>query len=207
MERLQETGEFGSLLRRHRDWYEELVLQAESDWVSSRQVHWMVRLDAEQPNILEALEFCLIGTNEADAGIRMASALYPYWRALGKLREGMRWLVQLLAVQDSKPGMERTKALYVLSVLTGLHDDRAASALYSERGGTLAAQLGERTAAALMADAAGYHALVTGDAATACEYFESSLAVFLAYGDLLYMIWSLFGLALASDTDGNRMRS
>ncbi|ANS28158.1 transcriptional regulator, LuxR family [Rhodococcus opacus] len=186
-ERLQETGEFGSLLRRHRDWYEHVVLRAESDWISSRQAAWIVRLDVEQPNILAALQFCLIGSSEADAGIRMAAALYPYWRVRGRLREGMRWLAQLLAVQDGTPSMDRIKAVRVLGVLSGLHGDPEASALYVERGGALAAQLGDRVAEALMADAAGHHALVAQDNATACRHFESSLAVFRTDGNLLYL--------------------
>ncbi|MFC0447468.1 ATP-binding protein [Rhodococcus jostii] len=206
-ERLQETGEFGSLLRRHRDWYEHVVLRAEADWISSRQVAWIVRLDAEQPNIRAALEFCLTSPREADAGLRLAEALYLYWLVRGRLREGMRWLAQLLAVQDDKTGTERIKPLYVLSVLSALNGDPEASALYAERGGALAAQLRDRTGAALMSDAAGHHALVTQDYATACEHFESSLAVFRTDGNLLYLIWSLLGLALASDADGDRTRS
>ncbi|MFC9555162.1 ATP-binding protein [Rhodococcus sp. NPDC056960] len=207
LERLQETGEFGSLLRRHRDWYENLVLQAESDWISPRQMAWIARLDAEQPNIRAALQFCLTGPNEADAGLRMAAALYPYWRVRGRIREGLRWLAQLLAVQGGKPGMERVRALYVLSVLSGIHGDPDASALYVQRGTDLAAQLGDRAGRALMDDAAGWHALFTADAVAACEHFESSLAVFREEGTLLYVIWSLLGLALAGDAAGNRIRS
>ncbi|MFD9669118.1 ATP-binding protein [Rhodococcus sp. NPDC059968] len=207
MERLQETSEFASLLRRHGDWYEQLVLRAESDWISPQQVAWLARLDAEQSNIRAALQLCLTGPCDTDAGLRMAAALYPYWRVRGRMREGMRWLAQLLAVQDSTPGMERIKALYVLSVLSGLHGDPDASALYAERGAALAAQLGDRTGGALMADAAGHHALFTRDATTAVEHFDSSLAVFRTDGNLLYMIWSLFGLALASDAGGDLIRS
>ena len=206
-DRLQETGEFASLRRRHRDWYEHLVLRAEFDWISPRQVAWIARLDAEQPNIRAALQFCLTGASEADAGLRMATALYPYWRVRGKLREGMRWLAQLLAVQGGEPGLERITALYVLSVLSGLHGDPDASALYAERGGALAATFDDRTGVALMADAAGRHALFAQEPATACGHFESSLAVFREEGNLLYMIWSLLGLALASDADGNQTRS
>ncbi|GAF49140.1 putative LuxR family transcriptional regulator [Rhodococcus wratislaviensis NBRC 100605] len=206
-ERVQETGEFGSLLRRHRDWYARMVLRAESDWISSRQVAWTRRLDADKSNIVAALQFCLTGPLEANAGIRMAGALYPYWRVRGKLREGMRWLAQLLAVRGGEPGVEQVMAMYILSVLSGLHGDPDASAVYVQRGGALAAQLGDRTAAALMDDAAGNHALVTGDARSACEHFESSLAVFRKGGNVLCMIWSLSGLAEASDADGDWARS
>ncbi|QSE80871.1 ATP-binding protein [Rhodococcus koreensis] len=206
-ERLQETGEFASLLRRHRDWYEHLVLRAESEWISSRQVGWLVRLDAELPNIRAALQFCLTGPTEAGAGLRMAAALYPYWRVRGRLREGMRWLAQLLAVQGGTADVERIKALYVLSVLSGLNGDPDASALYAERGAAMAAQLGDRLGGALMADAAGWHALFTGESVTACEYFESSLPVFREDGNPLYLMWSLLGLALACDAAGDRARS
>ncbi|MGV9865617.1 ATP-binding protein [Rhodococcus koreensis] len=206
-ERLQETGEFASLLRRHRDWYEHLVLRAESEWISSRQVGWLVRLDAELPNIRAALQFCLTGPTEAAAGLRMAAALYPYWRVRGRLREGMRWLAQLLAVQGGTADVERIKALYVLSVLSGLNGDPDASALYAERGAAMASQLGDRLGGALMADAAGWHALFTGESAAACEYFESSLPVFREDGNPLYLMWSLLGLALACDAAGDRARS
>ncbi|MDF3305349.1 hypothetical protein P3H15_09985 [Rhodococcus sp. T2V] len=57
-----------------------------------------------------------------------------------------------------------------------------------------------------MADAAGRHALITQNSAAARKHFEHSLAVFRNGGNLLYMIRSLFGLALASDADGNRTR-
>ena len=207
VERLQETGEFASLLRRHRDWYAHLVLRAESDWISSRQLSWTLRLDAEQSNIVAGLQFCLTGPHEANAGIRMAGAMYPYWRGRGKLREGMRWLAQLLAVRGDEPGLEQITALYVLSVLSGLHGDADASAIYVQRGSALAAQLGDRTAAALMDDAAGQHALITLDARAACEHFESSLAVFRDDGNVLYMIWSLSGLAAASDAAEDWARS
>ncbi|MEN0136081.1 MAG: LuxR C-terminal-related transcriptional regulator, partial [Rhodococcus sp. (in: high G+C Gram-positive bacteria)] len=206
-ERLQETGEFASLLRRHRDWYEHLVLRAEAEWISSRQVGWLARLDTELPNIRAALQFCLTGPTEAGAGLRIAAALYPYWRVRGRLREGMRWLAQLLAIQGGTAGAERIKALYVLSALSGLNGDPDASALYAERGAAMAAEVGDLVGGALMADAAGWHALLTGESAAACEYFESSLPVLRADGNPLYLMWSLLGLALAGDAAGDRARS
>ncbi|WP_160095452.1 ATP-binding protein [Rhodococcus sp. T7] len=206
-ERLQVSGDFGTLLRRHRNWFEHLVLRAESDWISSRQIAWIGCLDAEEQNIRAALQFCLTGPEEADVGLRIAAALYPYWRVRGRAPEGIRWLVQLLAVQDGTPSMGRIKALHVLSVLSGLHGDPEASAFYAARGGALAAQFGDRTTNALMAEAVGHHALITRDPVTACKHFESSLAGFRTDGNLLYRIWSLFGLALASHADGNWIRS
>ena len=80
-----------------------------------------------------ALHFCLTEPGEAETGLRIAAALYPYWRARGLLREGRRWLGQLLGGTRAARAGERIKALYVDSVLAGMHGDReAAKALVDE---------------------------------------------------------------------------
>ncbi|PBC35863.1 LuxR family transcriptional regulator [Rhodococcus sp. ACPA4] len=207
MERLQETSEVASLLRRHRDWYERAVIEAERNWIGPQQMDWIAMLNAEQPNVRAALQFCLTWPIEAEAGLRMANGLYPYWRARGKLREGIRWLRQLLAVADCKSGFERIKGLYVLSVMSALHGDADSSLLNAQKGSALAAQVDDPTATALMADAAGHHALFTHDFAGASAHFESSLAAFRTEGHILYMIWSLLGLAVSSSAQGDWARS
>ena len=45
------------LRRRHRDWCERLAVEAEAEWISSRQLALISRLAREQPNFREALEF------------------------------------------------------------------------------------------------------------------------------------------------------
>jgi hypothetical protein len=50
------------------------------------------------------------------------------WRVRYTLREGMQWLVPLLAVHDGKTTSERIEALYVLSALSGRHGDPEAAA-------------------------------------------------------------------------------
>ena len=59
--------------RRHRDWYEAMALDAETEWVSARQLDWIARLDREQPNLREALEFGI--DDDPAAGLRTAAAL------------------------------------------------------------------------------------------------------------------------------------
>jgi len=43
-EKAQEAGEYPDLRRRHREYYERLALEAEADWISSRQLEWITGL-------------------------------------------------------------------------------------------------------------------------------------------------------------------
>ncbi|MEV0946699.1 LuxR C-terminal-related transcriptional regulator [Rhodococcus sp. NPDC049939] len=201
-ERLLETGEIVELRRQHRDWYEKLVVQAEAEWISPLQVMWIKRLDAEKLNVRAALHLCLTEADEVESGLRIAAALYPYWRSRGMLREGRRWLDQLLARHGGDPSRERIEALYVDSVLAGMHGDWEAAQNLVEEGEDLAARNGDALMRALMVHAAGCCALFFGDLPSARTRMEESLVVFREKGNLLQLVWGLFGAALVSGMQG-----
>ncbi len=73
-EKLQDTGESAALRRRHRDWYEQLVLRAEAEWIGPNQLGWIARLEREHRNLREALRFCLTEPAESEHGLRLAAA-------------------------------------------------------------------------------------------------------------------------------------
>ncbi|AWK72597.1 LuxR family transcriptional regulator [Rhodococcus oxybenzonivorans] len=204
-EKLQETSEFASLLRRHRNFYEQLAVQARSEWVSARQVRWIQRLDAEQPNLRAALHFCLTSPKEAAAGLRMAAALYPFWRSRGLLREGRRWVDQLLAVRGAGSAEERIRALYVAVMLSELNSEVEASSAAIEEAHTLAQGVADPISHALIAHAEGGRAMFGGHLDAARANYEAALAVFRTDDNLLHLIWGLLGLALATgSTDPDR---
>ncbi|QQZ16924.1 MULTISPECIES: ATP-binding protein [Rhodococcus] len=202
-EKLQETGEYVSLRRRHRDWYEQLVVQCEAEWIGPRQVMWISRLDAETLNVRAALHFCLTEPGEAETGLRIAAALYPYWRARGLLREGRRWLGQLLGRHPGGASRERIEALYVDSVLAGMHGDREAAKALVDEGAVLADRNGDTLMRALVVHAAGCCAMFAGDLPRARACFEDALAEFRDKGNLLQLTWGLLGLALVSGMQGD----
>ncbi|MDV6270885.1 protein kinase domain-containing protein, partial [Rhodococcus globerulus] len=84
--KLGATGEYSTLRQRHLHWYEQLVSSARSEWVSSRQVQWISRLEREQANLREALE--LSAVSNPDVGLRVAASLYHFWHARGLFGEG-----------------------------------------------------------------------------------------------------------------------
>ncbi len=67
-DKLRETGQYPALRERHMRWYEQLVRQAEADWVSPRQVAWFGRLDREHANVQVALDYCLTEPAQVRAG-------------------------------------------------------------------------------------------------------------------------------------------
>ena len=159
------------LRRRHRDWYEQLALAAEAEWISARQLDWIARLGREQPNLREALEFCV--TDSPETGLRIAAALFPFWLSQSLFGEGRRWLDQALARTPPEPTYERVEAIYYASVLASLqgHVQEAAARAREaqEVAEQLAGQLADPAAHALAAIADGFAAMLGGDPDRACR--------------------------------------
>ncbi|MDV7355992.1 protein kinase [Rhodococcus oxybenzonivorans] len=209
LEKLQHTGEYPALRRRHRDWYEQLAVRAEADWISSRQLGWIDRLTRELPNLREALQFSLTESNggHAEAGLRIATALYPLWWSRGLLSEGRRWLDRALSLASPRPTAERVMALYADSLLAGVQGDLPAAYTLTEQEREDTEQLGNAHTDALLAHSAGRLALFKGDLPGAIEQFERALERFRAEGDLHRQIGTLQGLGLACGLFGNTARA
>jgi non-specific serine/threonine protein kinase len=139
-QKLQESGTDQRLRRRHRDWYQQLVLAAEAEWISDRQPYWTARLEFEQPNLREALGYCLAEHTEdaAEAGLRTAAALFPFWLFQSLYNEGRHWIDQVVAHPARQSIPDQVKALQAGSVLAALHGDVPAAALLLEKGRLLA---------------------------------------------------------------------
>jgi predicted ATPase/serine/threonine protein kinase/DNA-binding CsgD family transcriptional regulator len=175
-ENAQRNGEHAELRCRHRDWYQHLALEAEADWISSRQLDWIARLDREQTNLREAIEFCL--SNDLNAGLAIAAALQPFWQARGSFSEGRRWLDRLLAQPWETPTVERVKALHAHSILAELQGDLSAASASVAEIHRVAQQLPDSTAQAYIARAEGTLALYRGNLAEARSQLETALESF-----------------------------
>ncbi|QYB00579.1 protein kinase (plasmid) [Rhodococcus sp. USK10] len=185
-EKAQESGDYLALQRRHRDWCERLAVEAETEWISSRQLALIARLAREQPNIREALEFCV--SNSPEVGLRIAAALYPFWLSQGLFSEGRRWLDRLLAYRTGESTVYRAKALYGATVLAGVQADLRASAAWVEEGRALAIQTTDPAFHAHIDLAAGLLALFEGKPSEAFAYLENALHVYTSPNDLLFQV-------------------
>jgi non-specific serine/threonine protein kinase len=196
-DKLQESGEYPAVARQHRDWYLRLVKRAESEWISPQQTDWIIRLQQEQPNIRDAMEFCTSETGEAVVGLRMAVALYPFWFTRGLFSEGRRWLDRLLAA-DEAPTAERVQALYLSGEMAGLQGDIAAAIPLAVKARELAERLGDAEISAAVSYVEGNLALYSGDPAKAVTCFEHALSGLRPEANLVRRIEALVARGLAS---------
>ena len=206
-EKIQDSDNHTALRRRHRDWYMYLVKRAEAEWISPRQMEWIARLHREQPNLREALEFCVTEPGEIEPGLHIASALYPFWFTRGLLSEGWHWFDRALAHQSGSPGQVRIRALCTQAVMAGLQGSlRAGKDLVAEAN-DLTDQLEAVEERAFISHANGYLALYGGDPAVAAHSFDLALDGFRGGGNPIQQIEALIGLGLARWLLGDTARS
>lgn len=200
-ERAQSEGDHIDLRRRHRDWYQQLTVEAEAHWISSRQLDWIARLAREQTNLREAMEFCL--DDDPHAGLSIAAALQPFWQSRGLFSEGRRWLERFLNLAWEFPTVERVKALNAHSILVELQGDLIAAASSVTEGRKLAQELNEPKAYAFVARAEGTLALYQGDFPRARAQLERALEGFDTHESAHIEVLHLLGRTCDQTGDGH----
>ncbi|MFD1815877.1 ATP-binding protein [Rhodococcus gannanensis] len=200
-EKLELTGDGPRLRRRHRDWYETFVAPVESEWIGPQQARWRARLQCEQPNLRAATQFCLDDPAEAESGLRIATATWPYALSRGQLQEGRYWLERALAHQGGEPTVARAKALCAYILLSGNQGHTDEAEAYLDEARAVVAVVGDPVVDAELAYAEGNHALFAGDMARALELFPAGLDVFRGT-DPLREVSTLLGMGLASGIVG-----
>ena len=176
-ERLQESGEYTALRRRHRDWHEQLARRVDTDWLSPQMTDWAARLFREHANVNAAQDFCQAEPDEAEAGLRIALHVWPfyYWLA-GHVSEGRYRLGQVLA-RAGEPTVWRARGLLLAGFLAATGGDRGAGRPLLEQGTSLAGQLDDPVTRAFAAYCAGHLCFFAGDLPNAIAHCEDGLAV------------------------------
>ena len=207
-------AELDELRRQHCDWYSQLAMQAEAEWLSSYQATWIARLDREQTNLRDMLEFCLSDAADTpgvemdrSGGLRTAAALSVFWLARGQFSEGERWLTRLLAQSTPGPSHERAAALYSVSMFAAAQGLMPAAQDRLAELRLLADELNSPSLRTLSTHAAGYLALYIGRPSDAIGDFEDAVSSFEQEGNLLRQVGSLIGLALACGLTGDKSRA
>jgi predicted ATPase/DNA-binding CsgD family transcriptional regulator len=206
-DKLREADEHAALRQRHMRWYEQLVQQAEADWVSPRQVAWFARLDREHANVQVALDHCLSEPVQVEAALRILVALYHfYWWGRSWGREGRHWFGQALA-RPAKPTPIRAMALLSDSSLAQADGDVAPAQLRTEQGCALAEEVGDTASRAFGRYVAGSAELYSGDIAAAIATCEDGLALLSPGNYLTVRLNLLLILAIATGVGGDEQRA
>ncbi|PTR35814.1 non-specific serine/threonine protein kinase [Rhodococcus sp. OK611] len=214
-ERLRESGDYLRAQRRHLAWYERLVLQAQSEWISARQIDWIDRLDRERPNLREALTFSLtesVVETDPDANAHIVNALWLFWSYRGLLAEARHWMGRALASSDDAQAVERPLTLYGDCVFAGMQGQLDDAAERAARCRALAEQRGDAESLEMANYASGYLAVFSGDLVAAVEPFQTALdSAYAAESHLAgtglriaLVTGGLLGLAIATGLSGDQ---
>jgi predicted ATPase len=196
-DKIEQTGEYHELRQRHHDWYHNLVVGAEAEWFGPRQLWWFHRVEAELPNLREALDFSL--SQGGVTALRTAAALVPFWTTRGLFSEGRRLLDRALLEAPPDHTTTRAKALYAATILAAVLGDMPAARARVTEARALAEELTDPSARAYVLIADGFTALLDGDLERSLIALEPAVQ---ATSDLDALSVGLMNLGWAHELSG-----
>ncbi|MEU0505986.1 protein kinase [Nocardia sp. NPDC005998] len=206
-EQAENSGRYPEYVRRHRDWYERLALQAEAEWIGPHQLQWVARLERELPNLRKALEFSL--SESGESALRIVNALYIFWTSRGRLSEGRRWCERALAQSTDAQPLSRAKARCGAATMAVLQGDLPAAAENVAQLEALAEQTTDPLVAALLAHAKGNYCSAGGadNLARASSLLADAIDSYEASGDLKSQLEARISLGWAYAQQGDTTRA
>lgn len=172
--RLRESGTGPAVRKRHREYFERMIEQARDEWCGPGQQRWMTRILRDHSNIRAALEYTLTEPGQAEAGLKIAGALWFFWIATGLTAEGRRWLERLLDLETA-PGTWRNTALWVCAYLCIIQEDVACADPRIAECRRGAEEQGDAASLAWAMQLSGMAAMSAGDLATARAHLEDGI--------------------------------
>lgn len=193
---LRRTGEQDALLMRLRDRLLDIAESVEPFWMGNRAVRQSDELVARLDDVEAALQFSL-DHDEPSEALRLATLLRLQWMVADRMREGATWIAK--AMNRCTPHDElRTRALFVLSYLTGLSGDysRHQAAVEAGRGSSPTGSSAE------FDFAEGLSAWTAGDYTTAVDHLRTALSSFVDSGAEAQVREAVFVLGLIMTRTG-----
>ena len=110
-ERLLESGEGDAVRERHLEFYLQWAEAAEPQLAGDSRGTWLDRIESDHDNFRAALEWSS-DESRVGSGLRLASALYGFWRFRGYWSEGYQRLLRVLKTKGAeRRTLARARAL------------------------------------------------------------------------------------------------
>jgi predicted ATPase/class 3 adenylate cyclase len=144
LERLSEGGEEAAIRHHHAEHWVQVAEQASEALSSPEQAAMTRRLERDHDNFRSALSWAL-ECGEAEPGLRLAAALEHFWRVGSHVREGVRWLSEVLALpQAAGNGRLQARALTAAASLAPWMGAIEAQLQFAEEAAAIYRDLGDR---------------------------------------------------------------
>jgi predicted ATPase/serine/threonine protein kinase len=125
LERLAQCDEADEVRRRHAEYFSALADESRHAIGDGRLAAWLERMEVEHDNVRAALAWLL--ERDADASLRLATAVCPFRELHGHFAEARRSLEAALAHGRSASARERVSALLAVGAVASMQGDRAAA--------------------------------------------------------------------------------
>lgn len=195
-EQLIVSGDWSATCDRHLQCFLQLAEETAPKLIERYQQIWLDWLEVEHTNFRAALSWSL-KTSRIEEGLRLAIALYEFWRRRGYVQQGLDWYEQLLAQADENISLVvQAKAFTGAANLAMLSGNTSATIDYARKAGALGQASGDQQQSnigvALMSLANMANSVRTaGDYQTAFKMGETAVQLLRKSGEVY-----LLGLVL-----------
>jgi predicted ATPase/class 3 adenylate cyclase len=175
-DRLQDSGEEAAARERHIDHFRAIAEQARPALAGPEQARWLARLDDEFDNLVAALAACATLTQGAESGLKLASALRPYWIMRGLLDLGRaRTLAALNHPAAAARNFTRCRALSDAGTLAYFIGNYAESSRLLDEGLGIAREIGDSGRIRVLLHTSGMALMGEGDLPRARSRLDEAL--------------------------------
>ena len=202
LEQLEASGEGPTVRQAHAAFYLALARQVEPHLRGPQQVAWVDRLEPDHDNLRAALAWARDG-RDGEMGLRLAGALYWFWRTRGYFNEGRQWLEDMLALAGDAPTVGRAKALCAAGALAQFQGDFELARAHLDESVSLYRALDDRGGLAFALYNLGQVRLGQQDAEPARAVAEESVALFREARDEWRLALALQGLGVIVTAQGD----
>jgi predicted ATPase/transcriptional regulator with XRE-family HTH domain len=209
-ERLEASGEAAAVQQQHAAYYLALAERVEPELRGAEQVAWLALLEREHDNLRAALSWAH-ERGDAETGLRLAGALFPFWMRHNHYSDGRARLAALLALPESGRSASapwvRAKALHAAAELAFDQGDYQHAVVLAERSLAVSRDSGDTAGIARALHRLGDTLLFLGEYAQAQPVLEESLALWRRLDDAWGMARSLLVVAVLAEARGDLGRS
>ncbi len=211
-DQLTNSAEAAALQRLHAEYYLTLASAVEPELLGREPRSWLDYLEQEHDNIRSALAWSQVSDDRAAVGIKLAVALWQFWKLRGYFSEGRAWLERGLGKSSgptvSVPATLRAKGLCGAGWLAWDQGDHEKAAVCFQECLEVASNAGDQIGRAYGLLGLGQVARrPRRDFTRAITLFETSLALFQALEHHRGIANSLLGLATVARDQGDYERA
>lgn len=179
-EKLGESGEAERTRDRHLHYFAEFTESVGSELRGTEQETRLLQLDNDYDNIRAALEWA---SRRPEVELRLADALWRYWRVRSHFSEGRRWLKGALGRGIDVAPLLRAKALIDAGSLANYQGDYLQGKVFLIEALPLARQAQDKSSIAIALNLLAHAQMMTGDFENARRALDESLAIFTDLND------------------------